>query len=201
MLSWAIANGGWQQTNQAAWLYLEKDELSCLDEPAAWMREQMRAGGLSGAVGFLTTRRAHCWVEAEAEDAGCQAWAIGTVGMSNARRVGDPPDSYGVGGTINLLVCCSVPLTVEAALEVLALASEAKALATIESGVRSGKSKLPATGTGTDYLAVAWPVAGDRRPYGGKHTSVGSVVGQAAYRMVAEGIRVWREENPHLGSL
>lgn len=199
VLSWAIVNGGWQQTVKVAWLFLKLNELSCGDEPESWMRAQMRAEHLSGAVGFLTTRRAHRWVEAEAEDGACHAWAIGTVGMSNARRAGDPSDSQVKVGTINQLVCCSLPLTAEAALEVLALTSEAKALASVESGVCSRKSQLPSTGTGTDYLAVAWPGAGSRQKYGGKHTGMGAAAGRAAYELVKEGIRIWQDENPQAG--
>lgn len=199
VLSWAIVNGGWQQTQSVAWLFLRLNEIACVDEPALWMKGQLRAEGLSGAVGFLTTRRAHGWVESGAEDGGCRAWAVGTVGMSNARRAGDAADTLAEHGTINQLVCVSSPLTTEAALEVLALTSEAKALAAVESGVRSGKSRLPCTGTGTDYLALAWPMAGARQQYGGKHTSVGAAAGRAAYELVNEGIRIWREENPSLG--
>ena len=199
VLSWAIVNGGWQQTAEVAWLFLKLNEISCLEEPASWMRGQMRAEGLSGAVGFLTTRRAHCWVEAEAVEGECRAWAVGTVGMSNARRVGDAADYHGAGGTINQLVCCSQALTVEAALEVLALTSEAKALAAMESGVKSGKSGMACTGTGTDYLALAWPAGGVCETYGGKHTAVGAAAGRAAYELVRDGIRIWREENPELG--
>ncbi|MEP7365698.1 MAG: adenosylcobinamide amidohydrolase [Acidobacteriota bacterium] len=199
VLSWAVVNGGWQQTAKVAWLFLKLNEISFLDDPAAWMRGQMRTEGLSDAVGFLTSRRAHCWVEAEAEDGACRAWAVGTVGMSNARRAGDAADSLSATGTINQLVCCSLPLTTEAALEVLALTSEAKALAAVESGVRSGKSNLPCTGTGTDYLALAWPAVGVRQQYGGKHTSMGAAAGRAACELVTKGIRIWREENPQAG--
>lgn len=195
VVSWAIANGGWQQTHTVAWLYLRLDEISGVEDPAPWMKAQMHAEGLSGAVGFLTTRRAHCWTEAEAEDGECRAWAVGTVGMSNARRAGDAAGAGKGGGTINQLVCVSSPLTMEAALEVLALTSEAKALAAVESGVVSGASGRPCTGTGTDYLALAWPLEGARRHYGGKHTNVGAAAGRAAYEFAREGIRVWRAEN------
>ena len=199
VLSWAIVNGGWQQTTKVAWLFLKLGEISGVDDPPSWMRGQMRAAGLSGAVGFLTTRRAQCYVENEASDGHCRAWAVGTVGMSNARRAGDAADVLTSTGTINQLVCCSLPLTTEAALEVLALTSEAKSLAAAESGVMSGKSHLPCTGTGTDYLAVAWPLSGERQQYAGKHTNVGAAMGRAAYEMVKQGIRLWREENPGLG--
>jgi adenosylcobinamide amidohydrolase len=199
VLSWAIANGGWQRTDRIAWLYLQLNEISHVEEPAEWMKERMHAEGLSGAVGFLTTRRAHRWMESGAVEGECRAWAVGTVGMSNARRAGDAAQPGIRGGTINQLVCVSSPLTVEAALEVLALTSEAKALAAVESGLASGGSGKPCTGTGTDYLALAWPVEGVRQRYGGKHTCIGAAAGRAAYEFVREGIRVWREENAEPG--
>jgi len=109
--------------------------------------------------------------------------------------VGDTTGPLGNGpGTINLLICCSVALTVEGALEALALVSEAKAAAVLEGGVLSRRSGLAATGTGTDYLAVAWPVGGTREEYAGKHTAVGAAVGRAAFAAVSEGVKVWTAE-------
>src|SRR4029077_17942392 len=102
-------------------------------------------------------------------------WAVGTVGLSNALRVGDPAAREAqCPGTINLLVCCSQALTPDAATELIALVSEANALAMIYSGIASRQSAKPATGTGTDYLAIAWPTSGERLHYAGKHTEVGS---------------------------
>ena len=83
----------------------------------------------------------------------------------------------------------------EAALEALALIAEAKALAVLESGTRSIVSGAPATGTGTDYLALAWPPAGTPLPYSGKHTAVGAAIGRAAFTAIARGIDEWRVEN------
>jgi adenosylcobinamide amidohydrolase len=115
--------------------------------------------------------------------------------MSNALRAGDATHLAPDKGTINLLLYCSEPLGTEAALEALALASEAKALAVLESGVKSRQSGAPATGTGTDYLAVAWPhTPGARAEYAGKHTSVGAAIGRAAYVAVTAGIRQWKDE-------
>ena len=148
---------------------------------------------LGGAVGFMTSRRALAWMESEATEGDCNAWAIGTVGLSNRLRAGDSCSVH-QPGTINLLVCCSQPLTVEASLEALCLASEAKTLAMMETGERSVQSGLPATGTGTDCLAIAWPLAGERSCYAGKHTPAGSAIGRAAYLAVAKGIREWKEE-------
>jgi len=194
LLSWCVVNGGFQRTRTVGWLYLRQDEIASANDPADWMRAAMHDEGLSDAVGFMTTRRVHSWVEASAEEADCQAWAVGTVGLSNVLRVGDPAgkSSY---GTINLLVCVSAPLTTEASLEALCLAGEAKTLALLESGTRSNASNALATGTGTDYMALAWPTKGAPLPYAGKHTAVGATIGRAAFDAVTRGIAQWRDEN------
>jgi len=191
IVSWAVVNGGFQRTRQVAWLYLQLHEIRNVMDPAEWMQGQMHAEELSGAVGFMTSRRVGQYVEAVGNDRDCSAWAVGTVGLSNALRAGDSSGPIQMPGTINLLVCCSQPLTVEAAMEALSLVSEAKGLAMGESGVASVRSGLAATGTGTDYLAVAWPIRGERTRYAGKHTAAGAAMGQAAYRAVSKGIREW----------
>ncbi len=192
-LSWCVVNGGLQRSKTVAWLYLQENEIETVSDPVDSMHAAMHDEGLSDAIGFMTRRRAHACVESRAEEEGSQAWAIGTVGLSNALRAGDPPGKA-PHGTINLLVCVSVPLTPESAMEALCLIAEAKALAAVESGIRSIVSKAPATGTGTDYLAVAWPPAGAPRPYAGKHTAAGSVIGRAAFSAVTRGIAQWQNE-------
>jgi len=194
VLSWAVVNGGWQRTREVTWLYLRLHEIAGVMDTTEWMQAQMHVEGLGGAVGFMTSRRAGAWVEATGSDQDCSAWAVGTVGLSNALRAGDSSGPINMPGTINMLVCCSQPLTVEAATEALCLVSEAKALALLESGVKSVRSGLAATGTGTDYLAIAWPIGGERTPYAGKHTAAGAAIGQAAYGAVAKGVSEWLGE-------
>jgi adenosylcobinamide amidohydrolase len=101
-------------------------------------------------------------------------------------------------GTINLLVRVSAPLTEEALAETLALAAEARTLAVLEAGVRSLRSGLPATGTGTDCVVVAAPPAepgGEPLAYAGKHTAVGHLVGAVVEEAVRTGIEAWRRSN------
>ncbi|MFN7924963.1 MAG: adenosylcobinamide amidohydrolase [Bryobacteraceae bacterium] len=194
ILSWAVVNGGFTQSSRAAWLYLERDEIRDVADPAEWMRARMHAEGIAGAIGFMTSRRKLAWVEASANESSGRAWAIGTVGMSNALRAGDPPAASLNHGTINLFVTYSAPLSTEAALEALCLVSEAKATAVLESRVPSTRSDEAASGTGTDYLAIAWPTIGERVRYAGKHTAAGSVIARAALNAVREGVRQWKEE-------
>ncbi len=193
-LSWAIVNGGWRQTSQLACLYLQPNVLADVADPAQWLKAKMHADGLAAAVGLMTSRRRHAWVEAEAHDEDCSAWAFATLGCSNALRVGDPSGVAPPAGTINLVVYLSQPVTTEGALEILCLLSEAKSLATRESAIPSLRSGLPSSGTGTDYLALAWPLAGERQIYGGKHTALGAAAGRAALDAIGEGIRIWLAE-------
>ncbi len=183
-----MVNGGWQRTLEVVWFYLQYGE-------RVELAGAMHAEGWAGAVGFMTSRRFGKFVEAEAVEGEVRAWAVGTVGLSNSLRVGDTTGPLVEGpGTINLLVCCSVGLTVEGALEALALVSEAKAAAVLEGGILRRRRGGAATGPGTDYLAVAWPVGGAREEYAGKHTAVGAAVGRAALEAVREGVRVWTAE-------
>src|SRR5690349_17875830 len=115
MLSWCVVNGGFQRTQTAAWLYLEQNEIAGVTDHSEWIRARVHAEGFPDAVGFLTSRRVHKWVEADAAEAELQAWAIGTVGLSNLLRAGDPTVAPLPSGTINILVYLSAPLTMEAA--------------------------------------------------------------------------------------
>lgn len=195
VLSWAIVNGGYQRAAAVSWLFVRPNEIAGVEDMRGWMQAGMHAEGLSGSVAFLTSRREHAWHEAEATEMSATCWAIGTVGLSNALRAGDTVGELAPAGTINLLLCVSQPLSAEAALELLALASEAKAAAVLDCGVPSRRSGLPATGTGTDCIAVAWPNNSEgREVYAGKHTAIGSAAGRAAYNVVAEGVAAWKQE-------
>jgi adenosylcobinamide amidohydrolase len=193
LLSWCVVNGGFQRTTTVAWLYLRQNEIADVIDPADWLRAQAHREGLGDAVTFMTSRRLHRRMESSAKEMNCHAWAIGTLGLSNAMRAGDAPQPAS-SGTINLLVCVDVALTREAALEALGITGEAKTLAVLESRTPSIASQAPATGTGTDYMAVAWPTGGAMEPYSGKHTAVGSAIAQAAFNAVTNGIMQWRAE-------
>jgi len=195
VLSWTLVNGGFQRTAGVSWLFLQPNEIASVDSPKDWMMARMREAGLAHTAAFLTSRREHAWVESAAAEPGAACWTVVTLGLSNALRAGDPTGALVHAGTINLLVCCSHGLTAEAALELLALASEAKAAAMLDANVPSRRSGAPATGTGTDCIAIAWPGEGDRAPFAGKHTAIGAAAGRAVYQAVSEGIRDWVEEH------
>lgn len=201
VLSWAVVGGGRRQAETVAWHRVFNRELGPDTDPRALLRERLRDAGIPDAVGLLTSASLEAYTDVERECDGFSARCLATVGLGNALRAGDPPGGGSTiaaaakVGTINLLVRVSAPLAEEALAEALALAAEARTLAVLEAGVRSLRSGLPATGTGTDCVVVAAPPAGaGREPlaYAGKHTAVGHLVGAAVEEAVRTGIRAWR---------
>jgi len=195
--SWAVLGGGFATASHVAWVEVRDDELRPPVEPCALARERLRAEGVGGdVVTLLTSRRVASYETHVLVERDLWVRAVGTVGLGNALRAGDPAGVAGRIGTINLLVYASAPLTDEALLEANAIATEAKTAAVLEGGIVSRRTGRAATGTGTDCTVIACATsAGRRERYAGKHTRLGALVGAAAHHVVREGVRRWLEEN------
>ena len=171
--------------------------------------------GASTAVGMMTgaqvARAGHTTLRRDGLAVG--AWC--TAGCSNALRVGDratagvprardakcPQTRPNAPGTINIIVTISQPLTRSAMAEALQIAVEARVAAVSEAAVTSTQSGGIATGTGTDCIVVAAPVAAqsDRANtiiYCGKHTLPGELIGRAVMRSSATAIVRANPSNP-----
>lgn len=191
--SWAVVNGGEVVTDRVAWLFLESNEIEGYLDPRAWFRERLVAEGLEHAVGLLTSRRLHQYVES---GAGSDCHVVATIGLSNALTAGDPPTGPATGGTINVLCALAEPLSVEATLEALALVAEARTAAVLEARVPSTVSGRDASGTGTDCIVIAHPPRdGSCAAYCGKHTLLGHRIGQHVRDAVGRGTEEWLTEN------
>jgi adenosylcobinamide amidohydrolase len=187
-VSWALVNGGVVTTDLVAWRFLEPDEIRHCGDVGAWFRELLRGYGLEHAVGLLTSRKLHQFVESG--DHACHV--VATVGLSNALAVGDPVAApAAVAGTINLLCALARPLTEASSLEALSLAAEARTTAMLASGVPSGISGRPASGTGTDCIVIAHPLSEPALEYCGKHTDWGHRIGRHVQEAVSRGIAGW----------
>ncbi len=189
--SWAVVGGGLGRAQAVVWLRVGDADLGPEHEPTTLLQDRLRAADLNGAVGLLTAANLDRFEEATARRGDVEARAVVTVGLSNALRVGDRPRGFSVG-TINLLVTVSVPLSEEALLEAMSLATEARTVAVVEGGIRSSESGSVASGTGTDCVVVAAPEIGEPRRYAGKHTDVGHVVGASVLEATARGVAVWK---------
>lgn len=194
-LSWAIVNGGEVLSDAVAWRFLAKDEATQMGgDPQSWLRSCLEEAGLGSAVGLVTSRRLHSHVESSYGHCRCLA----TVGLSNALAAGDQPylpaKATAQIDTINLLCWIQAPLTIEASLEALALASEARAAAMLEARIPSRMSGRSSTGTGTDCFVIAHPREGQRLSYCGKHTPLGHQIATAVMEVVERGATQWLAE-------
>ena len=126
-------------------------------------------------------------------------WIGVTAGLDNARRIGDTADDSELhfskpqpAGTINLMLITNAPLSQAAALEALALLTEAKTAACYDRQIVSRQTKenkkQMATGTGTDATLVAIPEPNGQPEilYCGKHTLLGERIGQCAYDILTD---------------
>jgi adenosylcobinamide amidohydrolase len=192
--SWAIVGGGIVEARSVAWIEVRNADLGLHVDPVRLVHERFAAAGLEPGVALLTSRSVASYSEARVARAGLAGRCVATVGMSNALRAGDPPGEGPKAGTINLLAYVDVPLSDAALLEALAIATEARCAAVLDSGVSSRQTGRPATGTGTDCVVVACPRARAGAPaesYAGKHTAAGSVLGAAVEQAIADGVQRW----------
>ncbi len=123
---------------------------------------------------------------------GARVTCFTTVGCGNALSVGEPasvtieepaPPLH----TINMILTVQPGLSDEAMVEAVQIVTEGRVRALYEKDIKSCRSDLPATGTGTDCVAIISLGDGVER-YCGKHTKLGELIGGAAYISVAKGL-------------
>jgi adenosylcobinamide amidohydrolase len=198
--SWAVLGGGTKEARAVIWRQVTDGELCLGIDPQTYLIEQIEAfygrdEASSQIIGFLTGARLAGHTEAFLDHSGIWARCVATVGLNNALRIGDPPSSAApYPGTINILVQTSIPLTDLAAIEALSIVAEARTVAVLEGGIQSTAGFGLASGTGTDCIAVASPRKSDAtaRPYAGKHTVLGHLIGASTHKAVATGVRNYK---------
>ncbi|WP_347265896.1 adenosylcobinamide amidohydrolase [Paracoccus sp. (in: a-proteobacteria)] len=153
-------------------------------DAAAWFAAEMARIGQGGAVGMMTSRAlAHHLLTAHGP-----VTCLATVGLGNAERVGQRRGCSTPGhGTINILLAIDEGLTPAAMIEALTIAAEARTLAVLDCGLLLPSG--PATGTGTDCIALACDPG--LLAFAGLHTPLGEAIGAAVHRAVLAGARDW----------
>lgn len=119
---------------------------------------------------------------------GCQPLVRPSASATETAAAGAVVDHGSIGaGTVVLLVFISQPCTPAALVRAATLVTEAKSAALLDLRVPSLQSPRLATGTGTDQLAIAAPLAraGEwERHWAGSHISLGELLGQATHRAI-----------------
>jgi len=193
VLSWAVLSGGFCYADHIINHHVDKDDSAFAADPRKWLNGAVRRLGLYGkVVGMATGVKMESLEQASFSDREMEATCFATVGSSNALTVGDSVDQIFNGQsltshTINLILLVRPGLSDEAMVEAIQIATEGRVRALQEARIMSTRSSLPATGTGTDCIAVVSLDKGEV-PYCGKHTKMGELIGLAAYTAVKKGL-------------
>lgn len=142
-----------------------------------------------GSVGLMTAVEVKdtCAVKLEAGKTAVAAYV--TVGYSNAWSAGMTTEEsqQGVPGTINIMVVIDGHLTDPAMVNAVITATEAKARALAEAGLKMPGGEL-VTGTTTDAVVIAASMQGDFHEYAGPNSKAGRLVAGAVYQAMQQGI-------------
>ncbi|MFD2875687.1 adenosylcobinamide amidohydrolase [Paenibacillus rhizoplanae] len=117
-----------------------------------------------------------------------------TAAAGNAARAGSQRSVLAAyrPGTINIMLGIDGWLSQSAMVNAVMTATEAKAAALADLGIKDSENGLSATGTTTDAMVVA--VSGSRRyaaehVYAGTATDLGGAIGRLVYSTVTESLR------------
>jgi adenosylcobinamide hydrolase len=136
--------------------------------------------GLAGrGVGMLTA--ADVRGVSQTTDAGVEAWATVGLGHPTWAAADDVSRPVSLVGTINLVVLLPERLSDAALVNAVATATEAKAQALWEAGVRG-------TGTATDAVCIACPDEGQAHAFGGPRSLWGARLARAVHAAVGSGL-------------
>jgi len=205
VLSSAVLNGGFRDARNILIMKVSKNidqRQSDFEEPAVTLANYCRTLQLKGtSVGMMTAasmnsfrRASRTWPEADVT-------VLITAGISNARCAGDhadwihPDSALLPKGTINTIVMTQACLSRAAMVEAVMLATEAKAVALRELGIKSPVSGAFATGTGTDAIVIVSGNGPAEIRYSGKHVKFGEMLAAAVIEAVTDSLGACAE-NP-----
>jgi adenosylcobinamide amidohydrolase len=187
-LSSAVLGGG--LTSARHWLNLQVPHDYARIDPEAHLIEVARANALdpTAVIGMLTAADVRAGVR---RDRG-PASAVATVGIGQPlAAAGRRPRPLPRVGTINVFVVVRQPLSDAALVAAVQTATEAKAQALADAGVRALNHHGPATGTATDAICVATP-PGAEVAFAGPATAIGAAIAHAVHGAVLSGARIHR---------
>ncbi|MBC8279862.1 MAG: adenosylcobinamide amidohydrolase [Chloroflexi bacterium] len=180
-----------------------------LPDPKAYLQEDATLVGVPNGepyIGLLTAvSHLDLQVVSLAED-GVAVTVITTAGVDPGSSplqkqvsfFGDPvdglPDAANRPGTINTVVLVDAALTPGALVRASTMATEAKTLALVESGLKTSEDHL-VTGTPTDTTVVGHSGQGKEFKYSGSATLVGWLVAKASYISVRDGLAAFAQRD------
>ncbi|CAB1076328.1 hypothetical protein D1AOALGA4SA_4125 [Olavius algarvensis Delta 1 endosymbiont] len=199
VISSAVLNGGAVIADHILNLSVRnqfKNGYEVIQPPEVTLGEYCRQCGWSGtAVGLMTAASMDSFRLVQASEQGVEIFVLVTTGLSNARRAGDYAEHRDIGlscyqaGTINIICLTTAVLTPAAMLEAVITATEAKAAAMQNMGIKSPVSGAPATGTGTDAIAVVCGHGTTIVQYCGKHVVFGEILANLVIEAITSSVK------------
>jgi len=192
-LSWAVLNGGFRHARHIINHHVDGNDVLFCAQPGPWLERAASGLGLQGkVVGMATAVEMKHLVRVSMQSGVARVACFATVGCGNALSVADPAsvaieEPAPTLHTINMILTVEPGLSDAAMVEAVQIATEGRVRALYENGIKSCRSGLLATGTGTDCIAIVSLGDGVKR-YCGKHTTLGELIGCAAYTSVAKGL-------------
>jgi adenosylcobinamide hydrolase len=194
VLSWAVLNGGFCDADHVINHHVSGSNQSFCAQPRRWLEQAAVRLELQGnVVAMATAVEMKNLVRVTLSGGGNEVTCFATVGCGNALSVGDPATFTLAEAapsplhTINMVLAVRPGLTDEAMIEAVQIATEGRVRALHEARIMSSVSNLVATGTGTDCIAIV-SLGYRTERYCGKHTSLGELIGRAAYAAVGNGL-------------
>lgn len=186
VLSSAVLNGGLVRASHIINLKVEKNvdgRLTSFEPSDITLTKYCRERGWRGeVVGMMTAATMDSFRQVQRVESNVEVTALVTVGISNAKRAGELAECremgsvHGEKGTINLIILTNAQLTHAALVESIITVTEAKSAALQDLGVKNPVTGSPATGTGTDAVAIVSGFGPERVCYCGKHMIFGEML-------------------------
>ncbi len=176
-LSWAVLNGGFCHAHHIINHHVSGNNTLFCAQPASWLERAASGLGLRGkVVAMATAVEMKHLVRVSMESGVARVACFATVGCGNALSVAEPAsvaieEPAPTLHTINMILTVEPGLSDAAMVEAVQIATEGRVRALYENGIKSYRSGVLATGTGTDCV-----------------TKLGELIGVAAYMSVAKGL-------------
>jgi adenosylcobinamide amidohydrolase len=186
VLASAVAGGGLDTARHILNMHVPRSYAST--DPAGDLGAFARRLGIAEPfVGLMTAAFTHrARVVCEEAD-GVRAVAVATVGLGAPVAAGVTAPVAWRPSTINVVAVLDAALERAAAVNGVITVTEAKVGALTEAGVLTAEG-VPATGTVTDAVVLAWTGRGPRLPYLGPGTTAGWCLARAVRQAVRRAI-------------
>jgi adenosylcobinamide amidohydrolase len=193
-ISSAVYGGGAGRLKRAVNQYVSRD-YEC-SNPVQDLENKLQEWGypLEGCAGLMTAVPLEHAAVAEEDTGSAGIFCCVTAAAGNAARAGSQRSVLAAyrPGTINIMLGIDGWLSQSAMVNAVMTATEAKAAALADLGIKDSENALIATGTTTDAIVLA--VSGSRRyaaehVYAGTATDLGGAIGRLVYSAVTESLR------------